>query len=367
VKKLWERIQRLKPYRANQRYNEVRGNVLSAGIAYYAFFSVFPAFAIAAVVFGFVLRGNPELLTQIGAALNNALPGFVKTPDNPTGLITLEAPNLSLLTITGIVALVTLVLSALGWIGSYRDGIRAALGAEGSPGNFLTDKLRDLGVFALQGLAFLVSAALTSILVAASGWIGERIGLGENTFVVQVVGYVVGYAIDVAILVLLLRVLSGVDLPWAVLRQAALVGGLLLTVVKLFGAQLVANATKSPLLGSVVAVVGLLFWLNLIARIVVLSASWAAVSLADLEDAVLQDPKAIADDFAAEKRPASGREQRIVRHTSVRVLPPAGASAGVADPSVSRARDRTAIVAGLALGTAIGAGVAGVVRRVFRD
>lgn len=362
MKKLWERIQRLKPYRANQRYNEVRGNVLSAGIAYYAFFSVFPAFAIAAVVFGFVLRGNPELLTQVGAALNNALPGFVKTPENPTGLITLEPPNVSLLTITGIVAVVTLVLSALGWIASYRDGIRAALGAEGSPGNFLTDKLRDLGVFALQGVAFLVSAALTSVLAAASAWIGERVGLGDNAFVVPLAGYVVGYAIDVAILVLLLRLLSGVDLPWPVLRQAALVGGLLLTVVKLFGAQLIAIATRSPLLGSVVAVVGLLFWLNLIARIVILSASWAAISLADLED-----PEAIADDVVADEGRAPEGGQRGVRHAPVRVIPPVHASAGVADPSVSRARDRTAIVAGLALGTALGAGVAGVVRRVFRD
>ena len=88
MKRLWERVKRLKPYRANERYNEVRGNVLSAGVAYYAFFSVFPAFAIAAVVFGFVLRGNPELLARVAEALNNALPGFVKTAENPNGLIT---------------------------------------------------------------------------------------------------------------------------------------------------------------------------------------------------------------------------------------------------------------------------------------
>jgi membrane protein len=284
VKKLWEKVKRLKAYRANERYNEVRGNLLSSGIAYYAFFSVFPAFALAAVVFGFVLRGNPELLDRISDSLNSALPGFVKTAENPNGLITLEAPNLSLLTISGIIAVVTLILSAVGWIGSYRDGIRAALGAEGSPGNLLTDKLRDLGVFALQGLAFLVSAVLTSVLAAASGWVAERIGLGEHTVTVQAVGYLAGYVIDVAILVLLLRVLSGIYLPWVVLRQAALVGGLLLAVVKLFGSQLVASATRSPLLGSVVVVVGLLFWLNLIARIVILSASWAAVSLADQDD-----------------------------------------------------------------------------------
>ena len=83
MKQLWARIQRLKAYRANQRYNEVRGNLLSAGIAYYAFFSIFPAVAIAAVVFGFVLRGRPELLASVGSALNDALPGFVQTAAQP--------------------------------------------------------------------------------------------------------------------------------------------------------------------------------------------------------------------------------------------------------------------------------------------
>jgi membrane protein len=364
VKQLWERVKRLKPYRANQRYNEVRGNLLSAGIAYYAFFSVFPAFAIAAVVFGFALRGNPELLAQVGDALNNALPGFVKTASNPNGLITLEAPNLSLLTVSGIIAVVILVLSALGWIGSYRDGIRSALGAEGSPGNFLTDKLRDLGVFALQGLAFLVSAVLTSALAAASGWVAERIGLGDNEIVVQIAGYLVGYAIDVSILILLLRVLSGVDLPWSVLRQAALVGGGLLTVVKVFGAQLIANATKSPLLTSVVVVVGLLFWLNLIARIVVLSACWAYLDLPEAtEEATNEATKEVAPEDACE----DAHGPRPIRHTPVRLIPPSTATAGVADPTVSRRRDRSAIVAGVALGTAVGAVITGVVRRVFPD
>ena len=351
MKQLWERVKRLKPYRANERYNEVRGNLLSSGIAYYAFFSVFPAFAIAAVVFGFVLRGNPELLARVAEALDNALPGFVKTAENPNGLITLDPPALSLLTISGIIAVVTLVLSAAGWISSYRDGIRAALGAPGSPGNFLTDKLRDLGVFALQGIAFLVSAALTSLLVGASGWVAERIGLGDKTFVVQLIGYLVGYAIDVAILVLLLRVLSGVDLPWPVLRQSALVGGLLLTVVKIFGAQLIASATKSPLLGSVVVVVGLLFWLNLIARIVILTAAWASVTLADRA--------------GPDEAEGSG-DDRPIQHTSVRVIPPATANAGVVGAAVTRDRDRVAITAGAVLGAAAATAVAGAIRRLGR-
>jgi membrane protein len=355
VKRLWERVQRLKPYRANQRYNEVRGNLLSSGIAYYAFFSVFPAFAIAAVIFGFVLRGRPDLLNSVGDALNQALPGFVKTASNPNGLITLEAPQLSLLTIGGAVALVSLVLSGIGWIGSFRDGIRASLGAEGSPGNLLTDKVRDLGVFIALGSAFLVSAVLTSVVGAASEWVAQQIGLGDNTVIVTVVGVLVGFVVDVGVLVLLLRVLSGVTLPWSVVGQSALVGGALLGIVKIFGLQLIHNATKSPLLGTVAVVVGLLFWLNLISRIVLLSACWAYLDVEGAPEA----PEVAAGSSAPP----------VVQHSTVRLIPPATAAAGVADPTVTRARDRVAVgagaVAGAVLGGAVATGVVGAVRRRF--
>ena len=357
MKQLWEKVKALKPYRANQRYNEVRGNLLSSGIAYYAFFSVFPAFAIAAVIFGFVLRGHPELLNSIGDALNQALPGFVKTTSNPDGLITLEAPQLSLLTIGGIVALVSLVLSGIGWIGSFRDGIRASLGAEGSPGNLLTDKLRDLGVFIAFGSAFLLSAVLTSVIGAAADWVAQRIGLGSNTIIVTVVGIVVGFAVDVGILVLLLRVLSGVSLPWSVVRQSALIGGALLGIVKIFGLELIGNATKSPLLGTVAIVVGLLFWLNLIARIVLLSACWAYLDIAD----------ETADEARETEAPGDETPTPVVQHSTVRLIPPSTAAAGVADPTASRQRDRVAVgagaVAGAVLGAAAATGVAGVIRR----
>ena len=357
MKQLWEKVKALKPYRANQRYNEVRGNLLSSGIAYYAFFSVFPAFAIAAVIFGFVLRGHPELLNSIGDALNQALPGFVKTTSNPDGLITLEAPQLSLLTIGGIVALVSLVLSGIGWIGSFRDGIRASLGAEGSPGNLLTDKLRDLGVFIAFGSAFLLSAVLTSVIGAAADWVAQRIGLGSNTIIVTMVGIVVGFAVDVGILVLLLRVLSGVSLPWSVVRQSALIGGALLGIVKIFGLQLIGNATKSPLLGTVAIVVGLLFWLNLIARIVLLSACWAYLDIAD----------EAADEARETEAPGDETPTPVVQHSTVRLIPPSTVAAGVADPTASRQRDRVAVgagaVAGAVLGAAAATGVAGVIRR----
>ncbi len=363
MKKVWVRIQQLKLYRANQRYNEVRGNLLSAGIAYYAFFSVFPAVAIAAVVFGFVLRDNPSLLASVGDAIDGALPNLVATSANPDGLITLSAPSVSVLTISGAIALVSLVLSAAGWIGSFRDGIRASLGAQGSPGNFLTDKLRDLGVFALLGAAFLLSAVLTTALGAASGWLAEKVGLSDEAFVVTAVGLVVGYVVDVAVLVLMLRVLSGLALPWHVVRQAALVGGLGLGIVRFFGTQLIASATRSPLLASVALIIGLLFWLNLIARLVLLSACWAYLGVVEsegigIDEGASDQPGSVVGGDGSVDRP------RSVRHETVRLIPPAGATAGVVDAGASRERDRVSMVAGAVIGAAAAVGVANAVRRL---
>ena len=278
---LWNRIQQTKAWRAWKRFGDSRGNLLASGIAFYGFFSIFPAVAIAAVVFGFVLRNNPQLLAAVGDSLNKTLPGFIKSPARPEGLVELKAPAVSVLTLGGLIALVGLVLSGVGWIGAMRDGIRSLFGAPGSPGNLITDKLRDLGVLVTLGAGVLVSAVVTSVLGAGAGGLSRAVGLGENTILVTLVGLVVGFAVDVGVMVLLLRVLSGVPLPWQDVRQGAIVGGVGLTVLKVFGVQLIGNATKNPLFGSLVLVIGLLFWLNLIAKLILLSAAWTANDVED--------------------------------------------------------------------------------------
>ena len=47
-----------RPGRAGKRYADARGGILAAGVGYFAFFSIFPAIALAFTVFGFVLRGG---------------------------------------------------------------------------------------------------------------------------------------------------------------------------------------------------------------------------------------------------------------------------------------------------------------------
>ena len=350
---LWKRIQQTKAWRAWKRFGDARGNLLASGIAFYGFFSIFPAVAIAAVVFGFVLRNNPELLTAVGDSLNRTLPGFIKSPAHPEGLVELKAPAVSVLTLGGLIALVGLVLSGVGWIGAMRDGIRSLFGAPGSPGNLITDKLRDLGVLVTLGAGVLVSAVVTSVLGAGAGGLSRAVGLGDNTILVTLVGLIVGFVVDVGVMVLLLRVLSGVPLPWKDVRQGAIVGGVGLTILKVFGVQLIGNATKNPLFGSLVLVIGLLFWLNLIAKLILLSAAWTANdvddNLADLESA---SGVTVSDDEVRAHRaqPAAAAGGRAGRTAGIDLTDErARAVAGI--PTFGeRTSDRASLTAGAVLG-----------------
>ena len=77
------RLQRTRPWRAWTRYGDARGNVLAGGISYFAFFSIFPAVALAFTVFGFVLQDRPDLLQTIADTLSSTCPGFVKDAEPP--------------------------------------------------------------------------------------------------------------------------------------------------------------------------------------------------------------------------------------------------------------------------------------------
>ena len=125
-------------------------------------------------------------------------------------------------------------------------------------------------MLALFGVAGVVSAGLTSVAGAAPPSLATPLGLVGVSWVGVVAGVVVSRLVDAAIMVLLLRVLSRGPLPGRDVRGGAVIGGVGMTVLKLVGAQLVARATASPLFGPIVVVVGLLFWLNLISRLVLL-------------------------------------------------------------------------------------------------
>ena len=342
MKALFGKFQASRLWRAWQRYNAARGNVLAAGIGYFAFFSIFPAVALAFTVFGFVLRGHPELLQSVADGLSAYLPGFIQDPQHPDGLIPVQAPQAAALTITGVISFVTLVLAGMGWLGAVREGIRAVFGAQGPVGNMVTTKLRDLGVLLTLGLGIALSSVLTSGVGVAAGWIAKGLGLSDRGWVVQLAGFAVSVLADTALMLVLLLVLSGVQAPWRALSQGALVGGVGFSLLKLTAGTLLSRVTANPLFASIAIVVGLLFWLNLVGRLTLLAAAWAANDVDDLrsrkESPVTHAPGRMAIPGSADLVSADA------------VSGPATAREGSLPTFGTRSGDRVTLVAGAVLG-----------------
>lgn len=284
ARRLWGRLKATRGMRAWSRFSDVRGGVLAAGVAYFAFFSVFPGVALVLAVLGRFAASDPVLYAQILDSLNTVLPGFIRTAQNPEGVIAVSLPSTVALTWTGAIAAVSLVLSGAGWLGALRDGLRAVFGAPGSGGNAVTARLRDLAVLVALGLLVLVSVGLSSVVTSAADSVASWLGSAVPAAALTVLGLGVGALAHTATMVVLLRVLADVALPWRATWSGAVLGGLALSVMTYFGGQLVALGVRNPVFGALVGVVGLLFWLNLVAKVVLVSAAFAAVGLASADE-----------------------------------------------------------------------------------
>jgi membrane protein len=242
-------------YRAYQRYNAERGGLIAGGITFFAFFSIFPALTLGFAVFGFVLRGHPSLFHDVVHSISTTLPGVVKDASHPDGVIDASKPPApDVLTITGAVSAVILLFSGLGWMSALREGIRAMFGQPLLTSNAVASRLRDLGVLVLLGLSMLVSAVLAASVNGATGWVLDTLGLSSDSVVGEVtlplVGFLVVLLVDFGIFTVLLRLLSGVSMPWAALWQGSLVGALGVGVLKVAVSYGVVGSSQNPLLAS---------------------------------------------------------------------------------------------------------------------
>lgn len=362
------RAKRSRVWRSWTRYTDSRGDLLAGGVAYYAFFSIFPAIALAFTIFGIVLHDRPELLEEIRQSVDAALPGFVR--DGDKGIIPIEAPSAAALSWTGAVGVLGLLWAGLGWLGALRTGIRVIFDAPGNPGNFVTAKLRDLGVLLVLGVAIVVSAAVTGVAGTAAQWVADQLGLGGQGWILKLVSIVVGVLLDGGIILVMLRMLSGVGVPWRGLWRGAVVGGLGMTVLKVVGTSLL-GAMNNPLFASIALVVGLLVWLNLMSRVVLLSAAWAANDLDDSADGPAPGNRGGATEGAVE---ANAARPELVRSGPSMARDGSSAPGGRQAPDgvgeLTRAEridagvptfgagaaDRTTLAAGAVLGAAFATG-----------
>jgi len=340
VKDLLARLQRTRGWRAWQAHGERRGPILAGGIAYAGLFSVFGAVVAGFSVFGLVLGINGPLFDAVVRAVDDTLPGLL---DVPAGDGVIEPASLvdpDLVSWTGAIAFLAAVLAGLGWLDALREGVRAMAGLPPMQQSVVKAKLVDVGVLATLGLAVLASAVLSIVTGSAASWLLQQVGLDGGPVasgLLRVAALLVVAVADALILLVVYRPLAGLHLPWVRMRPAVLAGGLALAVLTHLSGLLVGAAgSRNPLLATGAVLVGLLVVLNLISRIMLLTACWMVT--VDDPRAVLEHGPAEAVDLTKDDPRPSQRAARL---------------AGARPTYGQRAADRTTLAAGLALGATV--------------
>ncbi|MGO4691524.1 YihY/virulence factor BrkB family protein [Glaciibacter sp. 2TAF33] len=296
-----DRVKALKVVRVVVHYSESSGAILAGGMSYQAIFAVFAALWVGFSIIGLWLSSNSELTDSLYALINQSIPGLI----GANGIIDpSQLAAASVLSWTGAVALVGLLLTALGWLSTTAQAVRTIFGMPRNTTFFLLVKLRELGLGILFGLTLIVSALISLGSTSTLSWLFSLAGLPEDSFwftaTARGSGLLLVLLIDTVTLAALFRVLSQVRIPLPRLAAGSLLGAIALGVLKVLGSTLLGGAGRNPLLATFAVILGLLIWFNLTSTVTLLAASWIAVGMTDAglsperTRAVMPDPGAAA-------------------------------------------------------------------------
>ncbi|WP_417510763.1 YihY/virulence factor BrkB family protein [Microbacterium sp.] len=302
-----ERANRLKdrtlatfPVRVWRAFLRGNGFLLSAGMSYYVLFSLFAVLYVSFAGVGLWLGASSRAIDILIQLVNSYLPGIIGDPGllSRKDVETIAQSSTSLLTITGAVAVGFAAWTAISAITFTRRAIRDIFGLPFDTRSYWLLKARDLLAGVLFGLALLSGAALSILSSWALDSLVDLLGWDKSSWLLsgsgRVLWVVSAFLIDAGALAGLMRFLVGADLRWRFIWPASLLGAAAMVVLQLGAGVLLTRVPSNPLLASFAVIIALLLWCRLLASIVLVAASWIAVTAADHDH-----PLEIEDEAAA--------------------------------------------------------------------
>lgn len=341
--------------RALDRNSEVLGFQEAAAITYFGFLAFFPLLAIGFALVGYLSAVYPGAEAAVTAAVRDAFPTLIGPGKDQISLEDVKEARARV----GLLGLAGLLVAGLGWLNSLRNALRRVFATADVDIPFLKRKLLDAGVLVLLGVTLLVSIMVTTTATAATKFVLDLVGLEKTlvaTVVVKVTSVALALAVDTVMFAVVFSRLSGAHLRWRQLRSGSFVGACGFELLKIVGTFLIGRTTGNPFYAAFGVVVGLLVWMNLVARVTVFAAAWTVTRPFSLE------PGDLIEEAAGRSTPVAASTEPV----SV-VAPP-----DYEQVPVSRGWRRRAPAApgrgwrAFAAGAAVGAGAAAVSARLRR-
>jgi len=279
------------PTRVWRRFLAGNGFLLSSGMSYQALFAVFAAVYIVFAVAGIWIVADRETLDAFVRLINTYVPGLIGAHGiiHEDELRKVAESSTSVLTVTGVAALLVLVWTAIGWVTYSRIAVRAIFGMPRDRRAYLLLKARDFLVAFSIGIVLFAAVVLSIASTSALDWLIELFGDGPHEWsrvLVTVASLVIVFAIDTAALMTLYRFLADARLPIRRMALGSLLGGAALLLLQVLGSRLLDGVTRNPLLSTFVVFIALLLWFRLTSIVALVAASWIAVSAEDRGEAL---------------------------------------------------------------------------------
>jgi inner membrane protein YhjD len=302
--------------RAYERYRDRRGDRLAAAMTYFGFLSFFPLLALSYALLGYLVGVSDKARAYLVDAINSVLPGLAeRLPVEQIAQAKAAA---------GVIGLVGLLITGLGWVGAARESMREIWGMDpDGGGNFLVKKLSDVGLLAFLGVMMILSAMVSGTAIHATHSVLRPLGLADVVGMgtaLWVLSLCVAVAFDAVVFLMVFSRVSGTQAPWRRIIRGAMFGAVGFELLKLVATLLIAHITRNPVYASFAVVVGLLVWIDVVSRFFLFSAAWTATRRVVLSaDAPEPVPEPAAEPAVAE--PAAAE--------------PAAAEPAVAEPATT--------------------------------
>jgi membrane protein len=245
------------PVAVYRKFGDDRAGRLAAVIAYYGFFSVFPAMLALVTVLGYVLDNREDLRDDIQEGALGQLPVIGDyIGDAATKPLTGN-------TVALVIGLLTAVWAGMGAMQASQDAVNTVFDVpRAEQPSFLKKRARSLLMLVVLGGLLLGGAALTQFVSA----------VGDIALAARVLLFVGTLALNVVVFWVAYQVLIAEKQPWRSLLPGAITAGVGYHLLQVVG-QLYVNHVLSgaqDTYGTFATVIGLLSWLHLMAQITLL-------------------------------------------------------------------------------------------------
>ena len=276
--------------RAQERYQEAKGDFFAAGITYFTVFALFPLAMVGFATGGFVLSRRPDVLADIDMRIKSTVSG-----DLGQQLSNVMDAAIQSRTSVGVIGLATAAWAGLGWMANLREALSQMWGDQrGKPPGFVRTKLSDLVALLTTFVALLITIALTALgssdlMEHVLEWLGLQDVPGVGV-ALRVVSLLVSVLISWLLFTWIIARLPRESISFRSSVRAGLIAAVGFEVFKQLASIFLRAVLHGPAGAVFGPVLGLMVFAYITARLILFATAWAATSTENLAPAPVEPP-----------------------------------------------------------------------------